>query len=70
MEEIKPEEMGIEELKKVVGPFYEYDERIKVGKINARNMEPREIIKIDIKETLSVNIYSLNAREGANRKRR
>ena len=46
---MKPENMEVEDLKKIVGPFYEYDVNVKLGKVNARNMEPREIIKIDIK---------------------
>ena len=37
VEAIKPEGMEIEELKKIVGPFYEFNEGHKEGKINVRN---------------------------------
>lgn len=62
--------MDEEELKKIVGPFYDFNEDTKLGRVNARNMQPREITKVSLKDAVSVNIFSLEVREGANRKRR
>ena len=62
--------MEIDELKKIVGPFYEYNEDIKDGKINARNLTNREIFKIDIKSVFSINSYNLSVRESEYQKRK
>jgi hypothetical protein len=35
--------MSEEELRKIVGPRYDYDEDVCKGKLNARNLEQRNI---------------------------
>ena len=70
LDELKPSDMSLEELKKIVGPFYEYNEDVKNGRVNARTLQSRDISKIDIKEVFSINVYNLNVRESANQKRR
>lgn len=54
--------MKLEDLQKIVGPFYEYNADIRLGRINAKTLEARDIKKVDIKNIFSNNIYNLNVR--------
>jgi hypothetical protein len=62
--------MDLEDLKKLVGAWYSYNEDIQRGRVNARNLQPREITKVNIKEVFSANTYNLEVREKYNKDRR
>lgn len=62
--------MDIEDLKKIVGPYYDYNHHVRLGKINPRTLEHRDIKKIEFKNVFSTNAYNLNIRENANQKRK
>jgi hypothetical protein len=59
-----------EELQKIVGRRYDYSEDVRMGRVNLKNLEKREIHAIEFKTIFSLNANNLQAKELDNHQRR
>lgn len=62
--------MSEEDIRKTVGRRYDYSEDIRMGRVNVKNLEKRDIHPIEFKTIFSLNANSLQTKEQANQQRR
>jgi len=62
--------MSKDELLRIVGPHYEYDNYVMEGKTNIKTMEPRFMYNIDFKTFFSVDTGRLCLKESLNQRRK
>ena len=59
-----------EDIQNIVGKRYNYSEDVRLGRVNLKTLQKREIFNIDIKTVFTISSSNLQSRELINIQRR